>query len=334
MPAYVLDGSGRVELPRRPLAVSADAGGVGVELSATAESGQSTGAVHPRPGLMILPRVADVITISARPGNGLVAFPQGTVLRVTIGVDSQNDHDPDRAELRPMDVSGLHRADLATVTLGADSLEIAARRTEVDVALGELASLARSSARGILRTDRLRDAERYAVSIDVDSSMSMMRRFDDSSVATVADLLAGVSTVLGDVTPAVSVLGSQTHPVPECALRDLLPVLQGHLDSALLGVGFQATRALPSAEQSRRIVYTITDAVPADFAAATADSSAIRHLVVLSDALPGTVPVGAYCTVIAPGAVATLITDPGGLSRIVSQLLSPVMSDSTTGGFP
>lgn len=329
MPAYVLDGAGRVDLPRRPLAVNADAGGVGVELSATSQLGGSTGAVHPRPGLMILPRVADVITISARPGNGLVAFPQGTVLRVTIGVDSQNDPDPDRAELRPMDVSGLHRADVVTITLGADSLEIAARRTEVDVPLGELAALARSSARGILRTDRLRDAQGYAVSIDIDSSMSMVHRFDDGTVAAVADLLAGASTVLGDVTPTLAVLGSQPTVLAECALQELLPSVQAVLDSTALGVGFSSTH---TASTERRIVYTITDAVPSDLAGAAANSSTIRHLVLLSDATPGLIPAEAYCTVISPKSVPTLTADSDALSQIVSQLLSPVMSDSTTGG--
>ncbi|TSD46262.1 hypothetical protein FFI94_008875 [Rhodococcus sp. KBS0724] len=334
MPAYVLDGAGRVDLPRRPLAVSADAGGVGVELSASTQSGQSAGAVHPRPGLMILPRIADVTTVSARPADGQIAFPQGTVLRVTIGVDSQNDLDPDRAELRPMDVSGLHRADLATITLGAESLEIAARRTEVDVALGELASLARSSARGILRTDRLRDAQCYSVSIDIDSSMSMVHRFDDSSVSTVADLLAGVSTVLGDATPTVSVLGARSTLVPECALRDLKAVVQGVLDSASMGVGFQSVPSVPAAAASRHIVYTITDSVPADFLAEASDSSStIRHLVVLSEVVPASIPAGTYCAVISPRSVETLTSDPSELSRIISQLLFPVMSDSTTGGF-
>lgn len=331
MPAYVLDGAGTVDLPRRPLAVSVDAGGVSVELSASVLSGGSTTGVHPRPGLMILPRITEETSISARPGHGLVAFPQGTVLRVAIGVDSQSDPDPDRAELRPMDVSGLHRADLATITPGDHSLEIAARRTEVDVPLGELASVARSSARGILRTDRLRDADRYTVCIDIDSSMSMMRRFDDFSVAAVTDLVAGVAVVLGDAAPTVAVLGEQRRVVPGGELRDLRPLVQEALDSAPLGVGFRSL-ASAAAAGGRSVVFTITDAVPADCVAASPDSSTIRHLVLLSDAAPSQLPPGIGCTVISPRTVASLVRESGELSRIVTQLLLPVMSDSITGG--
>ncbi len=332
MPAYVLDGAGRVDLPRRPLAVTADAGAVSIELSATAQSGGSAGAVHPRAGLMILPRIADVTTVSARPGNGLIAFPQGTILRVTISVDSQNDPDPDRAELRPMDVSGLHRADLATVSVGVSSLEIVSRRTEIDVALGELAAVARSSARGVLRTDRLRDGDGYSVSIDIDSSMSMLPRFDDFSAAAIVDLLAGVSTVLGDTTPIVSILGVRLNTVPECDLRELRSVVQEVLDSVPLGVGFRSALSAQAAT-ARHMVYTITDGVPADLGIAEADPLITRVLVLLTEAVPEVVPSGASMVVISPRVVSTLASDPSGLSRVVTQLLSPVMTDSNPGGF-
>jgi hypothetical protein len=101
-----------------------------------------------------------------------------------------------------------------------------------------------------------------------------------------------------------------------------------------MGVGFQSVPSVPAAAASRRIVYTITDSVPADFPAAVPDSSStIRHLVVLSEVVPPSIPAGTYCAVISPRSVETLTSDPSELSRIISQLLSPVMSDSTTGGF-
>lgn len=340
MPAYVLGGSGRVELPRRVLAVTVEAAGVCVDVQAVGAADSL--AVHPRPGLMILPRVDRPTEIVALPGAGIATFPQGTVLQVTIGVDSAQDPDPDRAELKPIDVSGLHRAELATIAPVDDRLEVSARKTEADVALSPLAARARSAARSLLRVDQLPAGERVAIDIDVDTTISMLGRIEDGSVKAVVDILAGISTVVGDDDALqINLVGRSVVPVPLSGpaggVADAADRLQAELDRASLGLGFDSTQGWREQRGVRHVVFTVTDAVPADYALALAMEGAhiVHHLVALTPTLSGRVPSGAAVTVVPPpgcGTADALSTSPSELSRVVESLLADVTAADGWGG--
>ncbi|WP_430331816.1 hypothetical protein [Rhodococcus sp. ACT016] len=333
MPGYVLDGAGRVELPRRPLAVTVDATSTAVDVWAFGPDGtESRHVLNPRPGLMILPRVDAETVVVARPTQQ-EEFPLGTILYVTIGVDSERDPDPERAELTPIDVSGLYSIELASVAPAGERVAVTARKTAVDVALSEPAARARSAARGVLRVDRLPEARRLRVELDIDTTMSMLPRIEDRSIRAVADVVAGIATVVG-VRDAVQVnlIGRSVTTLPTGELRDLGDRVQAALDSASLGVGFRSAALDRSSETERTLVVSVSDAAPADRICDLGEASVVRrHHLVLS-----TTPTepGAGITVVSPpnsGVAAgdsllteSLLADPAYLRRIVESMLSDI----------
>lgn len=328
MPGYVLDGAGQVELPRRPLAVTVDATGTSVEVWAFGPDGtECRQALTPRPGLMILPRIDADTVVVARPSEG-DAFPQGTVLLVTIGVDSERDPDPERAELTPVDVSGLYSVELAAVAPAGERLSVTARKTAADVVLSELAARARSTARGVLRVDRLPEARRVSVEIDIDSSMSMLPRIDDRSIRAVVDVVAGIVTVIGAQDGVqVNLLGRSVTTLLTVELRDVADRVQAQLDCAGLGIGFRSAFVDRSARTEPTMVITVTDAMPADRIRDCGATSVVRqHHVVLSTADPQS---STGLTVVGPpdagvDAAESLLADPAHLRRIVESLLGEV----------
>lgn len=331
MPGYVLDGAGRVDLPRRPLAVTVDAPGVSVEVWAFGPDGTGAGQVlNPRPGLMILPRVDSETVVMARPSSGAGGFPQGTVLHVTIGVDSERDPDPERAELTPIDVSGLHGVELATIAPVGDRLEVTARKTAVDVPLSDLAARARSAARGLLRVDRLPEMRRLLVEVDIDTTISMLPRIEDRSIRAVVDIVAGIATVVGARDSVqVNLIGGAVTTPPSGELRDLADRVQAELDVAGLGVGFRSAAIDRSSRVAETLVVTVTDAVPADRVRDGGAGSAVRpHLVLLAPRSAGAAAEVGVTVVAPPEAggdlVPALLADADELSRVVESLLAEV----------
>lgn len=331
MPGYVLDGVGRLELPRRPLAVTVDATGATVEVWAVGPDGaESRQVIHPRPGLMILPRVDAEIVVVARPA-GQEEFPQGTILYATIGVDSDRDPDPERAELTPIDVSGLYSVELASVAPAGERVAVTARKTAVDVVLGELAARARSAARGVLRVDRLPEARRLRIELDVDTTISMAPRIEDHSIRAVAEVVAGIAAVVGTGEAVqVNLVGRSVTTLADCELRDLGDRVQTALDSVSLGVGFRSAALDRTSCADRTLVVSVTDAVPADRVDDAGEESNVRrHHVVLSTTL--TEPVAGVTVVTPPSAggeaaepalAEALPADPARLRRMVASVLS------------
>lgn len=285
MPGYVLDGAGLVELPRQPLAVTVTALDLPVAVRATTAGGApAPGALYPRPGFMVLPHVDGEVVVVARPHVEGTAFPQGTVLQATIGVDSSRSADPDRAELTPLDVSGLHHVELATVTLAGDRLAVAARKTAVDVPLTELGARARSAARGVLGVDRLPESRRVDVEVDIDTTMSMLPLIDDGSVHDVVDLLTGVAAVIGNREELrVNLIGRSVTTLPAAELRTVAAQVQHSLQSAGLGIGFRSAEVDRSGRSGPTLVFTVTDAVPADHAATGVPGVRLRPVILSAD---------------------------------------------------
>lgn len=265
MPGYVLDGAGRVDLPREPLAVTATALDVPVVLRVVTPAGaDAASVVHPRPGFVVLPRVDSEVVVVATPGTR-TGFPQGTILQTTIAVDSGQALDPDRAELTPLDVSGLHYVELAAITPSGDLLTVAARKTAVDVPLSDLGARARSAARGVLGVDRLPESSQMRVEVDIDTTMSMATLIDDGSVREVIDVLTGVVAVVAvGERLHVNLIGHTVRPVRISELRSAAGDVQEALDSAGLGIGFCSAAVDRTGYREATVVYTVTDGIPAD----------------------------------------------------------------------
>jgi hypothetical protein len=271
MPGYVLDGAGRVELSRQPLAITVTALDVPVTVRAiTADGADAPSVLYPKPGFVVLPRVDAEVVVVATPGHDL-GFPQGTVLQATVAVDSSHSLDPDRAELTPLDVSGLHHVELATITPVGQRLAVAARKTAVDVPLTDLGARARSAARGALGVDRLPERRQVRVEVDVDTTMSMLPLIEDGSIRDVVDLLTGVAAVIGRREELhVNLIGRDVTAVHIGELRGAAAAAQKALDSAGLGIGFRSATVDRSRYIEPTLVLTVTDGVPADHAAAVA----------------------------------------------------------------
>ncbi|ABG93496.1 conserved hypothetical protein [Rhodococcus jostii RHA1] len=321
MSGYVLNGAGRVELPNRPLAVTVAAVTTAVAVRATLPDGRpAEPALYPRVGLLILPRVDSEIVVVARPDGESAAFPDGTVLQVTIGVDSSRDLDSERAELTPVDVSGLHQVELATIAPAGPRVAITARRTVVDVSLTDVGSRARSAARSALALDRLPEPRRFDVEVDVDTTMSMLARIDDGSIRTVIDVLAGVAAVVGAREElAVHLIGHSVTTLPVTELRDVANQVQAELDSAALGMGFRSAAVDRGERDTRTLAFTVTDAVPADWSGECTDA-VIRHLVLVGDTVDG----GPGVTVVPSTAVSGSQPELSSLSAVVTSLLADV----------
>ncbi|MFD6858145.1 hypothetical protein ACFWCF_12515 [Rhodococcus sp. NPDC060090] len=271
MPGYVLDGAGRVELPRQPLAVTVTALDVPVTVRAITTDGVDAPSVlYPKPGFVVLPRVDSEVVVVATPGNDL-GFPQGTVLQATVAVDSSHSLDPDRAELTPLDVSGLHHVELATIAPAGQRLAVAARKTAVDVPLTDLGARARSAARGALGVDRLPENRQVRVEVDVDTTMSMLPLIEDGSIRDVVDLLTGVAAVIGRREELhVNLIGRGATTLPIVELRTAATQVQTSLDSAGLGIGFRSAAVDRSHYTEPTLVFIVTDGVPADHTATVA----------------------------------------------------------------
>ncbi|MGW6694922.1 hypothetical protein ACWF62_14240 [Rhodococcus sp. NPDC054953] len=328
MPGYVLDGAGRVDLPRRTLAVTVDAVGSPVQVRALADDGTAlAAAVYPREGFMVLPRIEATTMVAARPGDTGEPFPEGTILHVVIGEDSALRADPERAELTPIDVSGLHHVELATIRPAGDRLEVTARKTAADVPLGELAMRARSAARGALRLDRLPPRLQVSVELDIDTTYSMLPRIDDGSIRAMVEIVAGITTVIGaGESLRVNLIGRTVTTLPSCELRDVADRVQAALDVASLGVGFRPASVDRTDAGGSHQVFCVTDLPPADRTEA--------RVVVLSpaceEAAPGVTVVAEMLGVGDPSSM--LLATPTELSRIVKSLLSDIVAQQDAEG--
>jgi hypothetical protein len=175
----------------------------------------------------VLPLIDGFVVVVPPPGNDS-GFPQGTVLQAIVAVDTTNAVDPDRAELTPLDVSGLHHVELATITPADDRLVVRARKTAVDVPLNELGARARSAARGVLGVDRLPESRQVRVEVDIDTTMSMLPLIENGTVRDVVDLLTGIAAVVGRREELhVNLIGHRVTTLPIEELRRAADTVQG-----------------------------------------------------------------------------------------------------------
>lgn len=219
MATYVLDGKASAALRNRPLTVTMSMSGAGARLVARTRSGaDAPGAIVHSAAMLILPRVAEEVTVVAVPDGGRTQFDDGTVLHVTIGPDNALDQGADIAQLTPRDVSGLGFIELATIAPGGvDTLTVTTRLAVPDAPLPALAAQARVASRTVLRVDQVHESRRQKVRCVVDTSTSMAAAFGRGAVGAAGDIVAGVAAVVSGE-PQVDVVFA--GPVPDRGVVD------------------------------------------------------------------------------------------------------------------
>lgn len=338
MPTYMLDGTGKATLPRRPITVMVNVEGdpTGVQLQALREDRPDPSAVIPQRSLMVLPHVEARTVVRVVPGAGSQAFSTPTIVHVTLGVDSRNDPDAERAVLTAVDVSGLTYWDLASVEPAGDRLVVTSLKPVADERLGELGTQARVSARRILGADKLRDDRAFTIVLAVDTSASMTAVIGDGTVQAALELLTGVAEVIaGGKEIRVCLLAEPAQWLPAVAAAELGGATVRALQASGPVTGFRAVtaRTATPVAQEATLTYLVTDGVPADLAAlegASDGAANTYHLVSLisvgawevqqvSSSVPATqIPPPP------PGARADehLLRSPGAIDAVVAGLLA------------
>lgn len=157
MATYILDNHDRVAVARRPVTVTV-AGGREGGVRLTAHRGDAVddgGAILPRPGVMVLPRVGGRTVIRVEPGHGHHVFAEGTLLNLTLRTDRTRDAEEDVVIVRNVEVSGLALRDLVAIDVEDDRrLSVSALNAVVDTPIGKLPAAARAAARTRLGVDR------------------------------------------------------------------------------------------------------------------------------------------------------------------------------------
>lgn len=344
MPTYVLDGTGRAHLPRRPIMVMTSVEGQfgSAQVQAVSAVEGSIG-VHPNPELTIVPRVDSPVVLRIVPANGLHEFPAGTVVHVVLQVDGPAGQEPERAALRPLDVSGQSTLNIATLTPEGNGIVVSATRTGPEEQLGELAHQARVQARTLLGVDRVPEQFQVNMVVAVDASASMRSSVACGDVEAVLEVLTGLSTVIApDLDLRVCSVGSGVSWAPATEIANTARGAVEFLDAQPAVVGFRsAATALAGIYPSgNTVTYLVTDGVPADVAALTAvdeiDGEA-RHLVTLVDPTVSqlrTSRAAVPVTPVAPSRAgasvsARLLGEPGALTSVVRSLLRGCFAPGT-----
>jgi len=271
--SYILKDDDRVTIARRPVKVTVTgrtASGSplpegSVLLTAQVGETRAQHVVNPRPSHMVLRSVKGVTVIRVLPGQGHAAFPQGTILSLTLQTDGTRDVDGDLVVVRDVEVSGLPVRDLLEIAEhDAARLSVTARKVVRDEPLGPLSEAARAAARNQLRVERAAESRDLLVAVDM--SASMAPRLKDGSVTAVVDVVVGLSQVIGrDRRLSVSLLADPTRRVTADSPATLAAATAREANASGLGCGFRSVP--PGSEVNpETVVYIVTDAVPADVA--------------------------------------------------------------------
>ncbi|MBL8926650.1 MAG: hypothetical protein JNM77_10465 [Pseudonocardia sp.] len=272
--SYILDDDDRVTIARRPLKLTVTARTAagrtlregGVLLTAEVGGAPAPHALVARPSQMVLRAVEGTTVVRVLPGEGLPAFPEGTILDLTLRTDGTRDVDGDVVIVRDVEVSGLVVRDLLQIEQhDPNRLTVSALRVVSDEPLGPLSAAARAAARHRLGVERASEPRDLLVAVDM--SASMAPRLADGTVAAVVDVVVGLSQVIGAGRGlTVSLLAEPTRRVLADVPAELAAATTREAKAAGLSCGF---RSVPPGDGVNRetVVYVVTDAVPADVAA-------------------------------------------------------------------
>lgn len=292
MATYMLQGTARTMLPRRPVTVNAQVQppSAGLRVVARGVDGRNPGVLAPQPGTVVLPAVQSDTVIGVEPAGDERVFPPGTTVLLSLTASHGRGSEKEVVVLDPIDVSGLSHRDLVRLVVHGDELMVTAANATVETAVGELSSEARRATRAVLGVDRVDPSSAANVVIGLDRSASMAGALADGSVVAAVEVLVGVALVVADGRKIVTCLvGDGVTWLPPCQPADVASIAVAAMErqGLELGSGLSAPLLRGFAPTQNTIVYLITDGVPGDVAAVAAAGQVdgeVRHLVVLAPA--------------------------------------------------
>lgn len=297
MALYLLNQGEQVQLPTRPLLFRLQGGGVEqprVVAFGSAEVPLTAPRAIPRPGGLLLPRIAEPIAVKLLPPLGHDLFPAHSIVTVSLGPDG-GDPDADHAQLT-FDVSGLPVADLAFVEPVGGQVRVTARGPRREPPLPPTAQLARDVARELLGLAYVSGEHAVDLVLGVDCSPSMRPWVAGGVLEATLEVFAGLASVIDPNGRIDAVLcGRSTRQLTPEAIDVFASVVTAAVRRQPLVTGLRS-RALGSGKAGT-LVYLVTDSMPADMTAEPGGA----HLAVLTVAAP-TLPAprqsGPYSTMV------------------------------------
>jgi len=289
MPTYLLDGDSEARISAAPLSVILGTTGNQAAFLLEAASDSELPVITPKPGMLVLPRISGRTALRVRP-VGAQAFPEGSVVSLTITLNNQSDPDPERIVVSQVDVSGLSHRDLVILEPLDGFISARSSLARFDTALGDLALQARVATRELLGVEHVDATSAINVVVAIDASASMLGLTRDGFVSAIVDVLVGVSQVVSpgrDVSAAI--VTSSVRWIESASASGLSAAVRAAQEETPLTTGFRSAHPglIGRAPDQNTVTYIVTDGVPADYAALevadTIDGEA-RHLVVLGDA--------------------------------------------------
>lgn len=218
MPTHVLEGDKPVALPAKPITFRIS-GASGVELNIFVNGRPDTRALRPTSDKMIVPVVDETAIIRVSPAGG-GTFGSSTVISCTAEIEVRGDHDPQRAVLGQVDLSGLTGRDLIEVVPDGGRLRLSSLGVVTQTELPELAAAARDAAREVLGTERAPRENRSDLTVLVDCSASMRPLMEEGSLASAIEVVVGVAQVVSDDV-RVRLAGASVFDLPEVPVAEL-----------------------------------------------------------------------------------------------------------------
>lgn len=218
MPTHVLEGDKPVTLPAKPVTFRISGAG-GVELNVFIDGRADARALRPTADKVIVPVVDQPLVVRATPSGG-GTFASSTVISCTAEIEVRGDHDPERAVLAQVDLSGLTGRDLIEVVPDGPRLRLTSMGVVTQTELPELAAAARDAAREVLGAERAPREQRTALTILVDCSASMRPLMEEGSLASAVEVVVGVAQVMNERV-AVRLAGERATDLPEVPVAEL-----------------------------------------------------------------------------------------------------------------
>lgn len=335
MPTYVLESNTPMRISAGPVRLQVHASDATGPVSLTAATdGRATPGTLARPGIIVIPRLSGLTGVSASP-QSFRAFPDGSVIDVTIDIEGPPSADPDRIVLK-LDVSGLAERQLVILEPKDGSIVVFHRGSGGGgKALTGLAKIAQIAAREVLGVEAVDPTSSIHAVIVVDGSASMLESTKDGSVRALVDVLIGVSAV---VSPGRSIsaalVGQSVSWVESSSVESLGEAVVRAQREAPLSIGFRSAHSdlLAKRPNENTVTWLLTDGLPSDLdelRRADDVQGEARHLVFFADAqailLQG--EVGIPSTLIPPvtgdeGLAGRLEFDSSALRRIIKSLLA------------
>lgn len=292
MPTYVLESNTPTRISAGPVRLQIHASDVTGPVSLTASTdGVATPGTLARPGVILIPRLTGLTGVSASPQT-THAFPDGSVIDVTIDIEGPPSTDPERIVLK-LDVSGLSERQLVTLEPKDGSIVVFHRGGgggDGGKALTGLAKAAQIAAREVLGVEAVNPTSSIHSVIVIDGSASMLGSTKNGNVRALVDVLIGMSAVVGPGRSlAAAIVGESVSWVSSSSVETLGEDVERAQAERALSIGFRSAHSdlVGKRPNENTVTWLLTDGLPSDLddlRRADEIQGEARHLVLFADA--------------------------------------------------